>query len=122
MPEDRIIETSRPATVVTFEIKVNGSTIPQEFKAETIIINNEVNRIPTAKVVIVDGSAAEGKFAASNSGLLIPGNEIEILAGYQSDNKTLFKGIIIKHSVKIRSTWHTERLLLRLIWRAWPNI
>ena len=104
MPEDRLIETTRPATVVTYDIKVNGNKIPQEFKKETIIINKEINRIPTAKIVIVDGSAAEGKFAASNSGLLVPGNEIEILAGYESDNKTLFKGIIIKHSVKIRNS------------------
>ena len=104
MPEERLIETSRPATVVTFVVKVNGTEIPQQFKAETIIINKEVNRIPSAKVVFVDGSASEEQFAATNGALFIPGNEVEILAGYASDNYTVFKGIIIKQSVKIRSS------------------
>src|SRR5688500_14990706 len=103
MPEDRVIETSRPASVVTHLIKVNNTQIPERFRAETIIISKEVNRIPTAKIVFVDGNASEAKFEASNGNLFIPGNEIEVQAGYQSDNKTLFKGIIIKQSVKIRS-------------------
>ena len=103
MPEERLIETSRPPTVVTFVVKVNGAEVPQQFRAETIIINKEVNRIPSAKIVFVDGSASEEKFAASNGDLFIPGNEIEIAAGYDSDNQPIFKGIIIKQSVKIRS-------------------
>ncbi len=104
MPGDRVIETSRPPTVVTFAIKINGAEVPLQFKAETIIINKEVNRIASAKVVFVDGAASEEKFAASNGALFIPGNEIEITAGYESDNHTVFKGIIIKQSVKIRSS------------------
>ena len=104
MPEERAIETSRPPTVVTFIVKINGNEIPGEFRAETIIINKEVNRISSARVVFVDGSASEEQFAAGNGSLFIPGNEIEIAAGYESDNKPVFKGIIIKHSVKIRSS------------------
>src|SRR3982750_3322846 len=103
MPDQRVIETSRPPTVVTFVVKINGSEIPQQFKAETIIINKEVNRIPSAKIVFVDGDASAEKFEASNGALFIPGNEVEIAAGYESDNQLLFKGIIIKQSVKIRS-------------------
>lgn len=104
MPEERAIQTSRPPTVVTFVVKVNGSEIPQQFKAETIIINKEVNRIPSAKIVFVDGDPSAEKFEASNGALFIPGNEVEILAGYESDNQLVFKGIIIKQSVKIRSS------------------
>src|SRR6185369_5946116 len=103
MAEARTIPTTRPQTVVTHIVKVNSAEIPQKFKAETIIINKEVNRIPSARLVFVDGSASEEKFEASNESLFIPGNQIEILAGYESDNRTLFKGIIIKQAVKIRS-------------------
>ena len=103
MSDDRVIATSRPPSVVTQVVKVNGTEIPEKFKAETIIISKEVNRIPTAKIVFVDGSAAEAKFEASNGNLFIPGNEIEVQAGYEADNKPIFKGIIIKQSVKIRS-------------------
>ncbi len=103
MPEPRVIDTSRPPTVVTFVIKIAGAEIPQQFKAEVIVISKEVNRVPTAKVVFVDGNPSEEKFAASNGNLFVPGSEIEIQAGYASDNYTVFKGIIVKHSVKIRS-------------------
>jgi len=103
MPQDRVIETSRPPTVVTQVVKVNGTEVPLQFRAETIVINKEVNRIPTARLVFIDGSASEEKFEASNGNLFIPGNEIEIQAGYESDNKTIFKGVIVKQSVKIRS-------------------
>jgi hypothetical protein len=76
MPEQRNIETSRPSTVVTHIVKVNGSEIPQKYKAEVIIINKEVNRISSAKIVFADGSSSEEKFEASNESLFIPGNEV----------------------------------------------
>lgn len=104
MSEERIIETTRPATVVTYLIKVNGAEISREFLPESITIFKEVNRIPAAKLVVVDGNPSDEKFEAGNTDLFTPGNEIEILAGYESDNKTLFKGIIIKQSVKVRSS------------------
>ena len=39
----------------------------------------------------------------SNEDVLIPGKKIEISAGYHSDEERIFKGVIIKHSVKIRA-------------------
>jgi len=103
MAAARTIQTSRPQTVVTHIVKVNGTEIPQKYRAETIIVHKEVNRIPTARLVFVDGDASQEKFEASNDTLFVPGNEIEILVGYESNNQLLFKGIIIKQSVKIRS-------------------
>jgi len=38
----------------------------------------------------------------SNKDLFVPGNEIEIKAGYHSDEETIFKGIVIRHNLKIR--------------------
>src|SRR5690606_21730217 len=34
--------------------------------------------------------------------LFVPGKEIEIKAGYHSEEDSIFKGIVIKHSLKIR--------------------
>jgi Rhs element Vgr protein len=102
MPEDRTIPTTRPSTVVTPVIKIDGSEIARTYQVDSITVRKEVNRVPWAKVVILDGGAAEGNFRASNEQLFIPGKEIEIKCGYQNDLYTLFKGIIIKHSVKVR--------------------
>ncbi len=103
MPQDRAIPTDRPATVLTTLVKVNGSDLPEKYKAEAIAIMNEVNRIPSARLVILDGSASGEMFEASNDAMFVPGAEVEIQAGYQSANELLFKGIIIKHSIKVRS-------------------
>ncbi|MCG9910680.1 MAG: type VI secretion system tip protein VgrG [Flavobacteriales bacterium] len=103
MPEDRIINTQNAGTVITTEIKVNDVALPATYMVETIIINHEVNKISTARLVLIDGSASEEKFEVSNAETLVPGNKIEISAGYQSTNSSIFKGIIVKHSIKVRS-------------------
>ncbi len=91
MPQDRAIPTSRPSTVLTTLVKVDGTDMPEKYKAEAIVVMTEVNKIPYAKVVIVDGSAAGERFEASNDAMFLPGKEVEIQAGYQSDNQLLFK-------------------------------
>src|SRR5690606_25368685 len=68
------------------------------------IIHNEVNKIPTAKLIIIDGSASEESFTASNDTLFIPGKAIDIAVGYlRSEVSSLFIGTVIKHNIKIRS-------------------
>ena len=42
-----------------------------------------------------------GEFKAGNSDDFIPGREIEILAGYGSDETVIFKGLVIRHSLTI---------------------
>jgi Rhs element Vgr protein len=103
MPLTRNIPTTRPASVVTSVIKIEGSEIARIFQVDSITVTKEVNRIPWAKVILLDGEASSENFQASNDALFIPGKKIEIKCGYQSDNNTIFKGIIIKMSIKIRA-------------------
>jgi Rhs element Vgr protein len=107
MPVSRTIPTTRDDEVVTTLIKVNNQDVPQTILLDTITVSKEVNRIASAKIVLMDGDGAEEKFTVSNGTLFVPGNEIEILCGYKSDNHTIFKGIIVKQSVKIRQSGGT---------------
>jgi Rhs element Vgr protein len=50
----------------------------------------------------LDGSASERDFPLSNEDTLKPGNEITIQLGYHGEVETVFSGIIIKHSVKVK--------------------
>lgn len=102
MPNSRIIETSQSADLVTFKILIEGSEISSAYQVKNISVEKEINRIPFAQIVFIDGNAASQDFELSNEDLLIPGKNIEIKAGYHSDDETIFKGIIIKHSIKIR--------------------
>ncbi len=104
MPNSRTIETSRSADLVTFKILIEGSEISAAYQVKNISVEKEINRIPFAQLVFIDGEASSQDFNLSNEDLLIPGKKIEIKAGYHSDDVTIFKGIIIKHSIKIRES------------------
>nr|WP_228779053.1 type VI secretion system tip protein VgrG [Methylobacter sp. BlB1] len=81
---------------------IDGTEISGEFHVLSIYISRELNRIPSATVLLQDGEAAKSTFAASNTEHFIPGKAIEIQLGYRAQNETVFKGIIVKHSIKIR--------------------
>jgi len=103
MSPARAIQTSKSADLVTFKILTNGTELPATVQVMNISVEKEINRIPAAKLIFKDGDPSGQDFALSNQHLLIPGKEIEIKAGYHSDEETIFKGIVIKHSLKIRS-------------------
>ena len=89
--------------IATFAIKINGTAIPDLFSVLSIYVEKKVNRIALAKIVILDGEANTGKFDASSSAIFVPGAAISIEAGYDSQNKTIFKGLITAQSIRIDS-------------------
>ena len=69
----------------------------------SISIYKEFNKIPTAKITISDGRVEDGTFDKSNSPNFIPGKMADIRLGYQNETATIFKGVIVKHSIKALS-------------------
>lgn len=103
MNNSGVIQTSQNADLVTHKILIEGTELSKTFQVKSIVVQNEVNRIPMAQIVLTDGEASERDFKLSNEDLLIPGKKIEITAGYHNDEETIYKGIVIKHSIKIKS-------------------
>jgi len=103
MPQQRVIQTSQSADLVTLKILLEGEQLSSAYQVLNVVVEKEINRIPTAKIVLVDGDPASQEFELSNQDLLIPGKEIEIQAGYHGDEETIFKGIVIRHNLRIRS-------------------
>lgn len=103
MPQEKVIQTSKSADLVTFKILIEGEQLSAAYQVMTVAVEKEINRIPTAKLVIIDGDPASQDFELSNKDLLVPGKEIEIKAGYHSDEETIFKGVVISHNLRIRS-------------------
>lgn len=87
--------------LATFTVKVAGSTVPDEVKVLSVHVEKRVNRIASAKIMIIDGEPNTGTFEASSSSVFVPGNLISIEAGYDSNNTVLFKGIITRQSIHI---------------------
>jgi len=102
MSEVNTIPSIAPKSVSTFSVMLDGNKMSEQFNVLSIVVQKEINRIAKATILFQDGSAAEQGFPSSDSAELIPGKQIEILAGYQNVEETIFKGITVKHSIKVR--------------------
>lgn len=87
---------SRPS----FTVLVEGEDVTMKYGIVSVMVNKQVNRVPLAEVVLYDGSSAKQDFELSDKALLLPGKKVTIKAGYAQDEKKVFEGIIIKHSIK----------------------
>ena len=89
-------------SVVTATILSEQKQIDEVYQLLAIDIRREVNRIPYASLVLVDGDAAKREFALSNDQVFEPGKEIEIVLRYEAETEdvTLFKGRVITHGVE----------------------
>lgn len=83
-------------------ILIDGEPIPGEYHLLSLAVSRELNRIPRALLQLRDGEAARSTFSASNTDLFIPGKEIEIQLGYRAQNEPVFRGVIIKHGIRVR--------------------
>ena len=106
--EELMIPNPSQHDVSTFNILVNDVAINASYQILGISITKEVNRIPTAKIILRDGDASQRSFEISNTNDFIPGNKIKIKIGFDSTNAQAFKGIITKHSVKIKENGKSE--------------
>lgn len=102
MPNERVIETRAPIDRPTFTILIEGDELPREYQVAALTVIKQVNRISTAKILLLDGDPASGDFEISNSDLFVPGKEIEVTGGYHSQEEPLFKGIITGQGIKTR--------------------
>lgn len=102
MSNDSTIPTPATPDVCTVAVLVDGVEISGEFHVLAVSVMKELNRIPSATIQLQDGEASKSTFEASNSGNFVPGKTIEIQLGYRSQNESVFKGIVVKHSIKIR--------------------
>ncbi|MGV3609524.1 MAG: type VI secretion system tip protein VgrG [Fluviicola sp.] len=98
-----IIETGKSPDLVTHQILVEGNEIPGTYPVLGITVRKEFNRIASARITFYEGTPSDQNFQISNSSFFVPGKKIQINTGYHSENKMIFKGIIIRHSIKVRN-------------------
>ncbi len=97
----RNVPTAASPDLVTFRIMVNGKDMAQKYRVVSISTHKEINKIGTATMVLVDGDVAKEEFELSDKEELKPGVKIEIKAGYHTKDETIFKGIIVKHGIRV---------------------
>jgi len=98
MPSSPILEDTN---LISFNILSEGKDIPNTYEILDIRIEQYVNKIAEAEITIRDGSAADQTFEITDASIFKPGVNIEIKLGYQNQNESIFKGIVIKQIIKI---------------------
>lgn len=91
----------------SLEVKVGGSVIPADYNLVSLVVNNTVNRLALARIIFLDGDPSAGDFPLSNKPDFLPGAEIEISAGYKGENVLIFKGLVVKHAIKLQGSGST---------------
>ncbi len=90
-------------SAVTATILSDNKLMDPTYELLSIDVVKEVNRIPYAVLVLLDGSGAKQKFAISDETFFEPGKEVEIKLRYEgaaSQEASVFKGLIVKHAVE----------------------
>jgi Rhs element Vgr protein len=102
MPNERAIPSDGAKSLASFTILSGGTEVSREYHVLSITVNKEVNRIASATIILLDGEASSQSFNISNQPDFEPGKEIEIKAGFSNQEETIFKGIVVKHGIKVR--------------------
>jgi Rhs element Vgr protein len=106
MPEiQTIADIIHETDLVSFELLIDGTDYSNTYQVLAISIHQEINKIPSAFITVVDGETNLEDFAASSSNDFKPGNQIEIKLGYRSNTETVFTGIIISNSLKMTNNY-----------------
>ncbi|MFN6471881.1 MAG: type VI secretion system tip protein VgrG [Nostoc sp. SerVER01] len=90
--------------VVTVTILSEGSTMNPEYNVISIDVIKEVNKIPIAQIILLDGDAAKREFTISNTDFFKPGNKVEIKLRYEGEAQneaTVFEGVVVRHSLQV---------------------
>ncbi len=98
-------------SVVRLTIFTNGSQLSDTARLISVSVDVEINKVPSAKIVLLDGDMPNQGFPLSNTDDFKPGTEIKINAGYDEDEETIFQGIVIRHGISISGD-NEARLLI----------
>jgi len=98
MPESPMVNSS---AVVKLSIFSNGTQIHDAINIASISVTNAINKIPYARIELLDGDMPNKDFPISSGDDFKPGKEIKINAGYGDSEDTIFQGIVVRHGIKI---------------------
>ncbi len=85
--------------LLSVQLSINGKTSNAVITKVEVV--KSINKIAKASLSLQDGSKAAEDFKLSDSSDFVPGNTIEIKAGFHSNEKAIFKGIIMSQAISI---------------------
>lgn len=96
------------ADLVNFKILANGSPLGSEYQVLSLEISQCLNKMATARITLADGDAAKQDFPlAGKDEAFFPGSELEVQMGYHTEAKTVFKGVVVRQSIRSQRNRHS---------------
>src|SRR5690606_32623726 len=105
---------------VTATISKSGKNLDPKFQVIFLDVQRELNKIPIARISLVDGDLSQQKFEAADSDFFTPGNEIEVKLRHEEDggkDEVVFKGLV--HNQLIRAANYGYALNVELKHKAY---
>lgn len=90
--------------VISYILRSDGEEFSDGLKVKSIVVVNEANRIPRANILLLDGDVSKQDFIISNHDFFKPGRKLEIDLGFESKVENVFKGVVVKISIKVRES------------------
>jgi Rhs element Vgr protein len=100
-------DTSK-SRVSTYQVVVNGQIANPVYELLSMVVTHESNKVPTAKLIFKDGDPASKTFPLSEKNDLVPGTSIVVKIGRDGTNTQVFKGIIVRHSIRVKENGQSE--------------
>ncbi|MEK8048737.1 type VI secretion system tip protein VgrG [Ideonella sp. DXS22W] len=103
-------------SAISVEIRSEGQPIDSTLSLLSIDIRRELNRVPSAQLVFVDGDLPQRKFPVSDSDSFAVGALVSIAAGYVGGTPAhtrLFEGVVVRHTVEAGPQGSTLSVELR---------
>ena len=104
MTNPRLLPLNQSSDLPTFTVIADGNQLSGTDNLVGVTVMKQVNKIALARLIFKDGDAASEDFSLSNGDNLIPGKEVEITAGYHNEEETIFKGQIIKQTIRVKNS------------------
>jgi phage protein D len=99
MADSPELAASGPVAIV---VKSEGRTIDDAFEVMSIRTRAEINRIPEAVIVLLDGDPARQEFPVADSESFAPGKMISVEVGYgDGETSRIFTGIVTGMRVRV---------------------
>ena len=112
MPQELLIPNTSLHDVSSYQIIVNGQVANPAYELLSMVITREINRVPTATIVFKDGDPSVKTFALSEQPDFVPGTPVVIKLGRDGTNDQSFKGIVVKHAVRVKENGKSELIVV----------
>ncbi|MBB5395242.1 type VI secretion system tip protein VgrG [Mucilaginibacter sp. AK015] len=87
--------------LVSFSVTAGGAPVPDTVRILSVRVEKRVNRVASARIIILDGEADTGTFDVSSSATFVPGAVIAVQAGYDNAEQVIFQGIVTGQRIVI---------------------